>query len=377
MTQPNSRILLFGATGYTGRITAQLLTQSGAAPVLVGRNESALAQMVKELGETSPAGRKPSFELADATAPDSVRALLHSQDDVLISTVGPFARLGQAAVDAVIDAGAAYVDCSGEPSFIREMFEVQGPRALRTGARLLPAMGYDYAPGNLAGALLLSRSPASYTGVDIGYFVRGPYTASSGTMGTMGQIMLDPSYVFRGGELHQVRTGSQVQTFQFDERERDAVSMGGTEQFTLPVLDPALQDVNVFVGWAGRWSKAASAAGALTSNALHLPGVGQAMGLVMRAALGGVSDRGPAPHLRNKATSLVIAEGRDPDGEVTGRVTLHGPNPYDLTGQLLAWSARMLSRRADKQAGTLGPVSAFGLDAYVAGCMALGLAQTD
>jgi short subunit dehydrogenase-like uncharacterized protein len=376
MSQPNSRILLFGATGYTGRITASLLTKSGAAPVLVGRNKSALVRMVENLSEESPAGRKPTYELADASAPESVRALLQSQDDVLISTVGPFARLGKPAVAAVVDAGAAYVDCSGEPTFIREMFESWGPKAQRTGARLLPAMGYDYAPGNLAAGLLLQRG-GSVTGMDIGYFVRGPYTPSSGTMGTMGQIMLEPSYVFRDGTVQTERTGGQVHSFDLDGVGCDAVSMGGSEQFAIPAYHPALQNLDVYVGLAGRWSKAASAAGAITSNALNVPGIGQAMGIVMRAALGGVSDRGPAPHQRIKATSVVMAIGRDASGEQTGKVTVEGPNPYDLTGHLLAWSARMLSRRADKQVGTLGPVSAFGLDAYVAGCMALGLAQTD
>lgn len=377
MSDSGSRILLFGATGYTGRITAKLLVKSGAAPVLVGRSEPALQEMVDQLSPQAPAGRKPTFEVADANRPETLRALLHSQDDVLISTVGPFERLGRGVVEAVIDAGAAYVDCTGEPSFIRDVFEKYGRRAERTGARLLPAMGYDYAPGNLAGSILISRCDPQPDHIDVAYFVRGPYSSSSGTIGTMAGVMLAPSYALKEGEIIAQRTGAGVKTFRVGDSDRTGVTIGGTEQFALRTMDPLLRDVNVYVGWAGRWSRAASAAGAMTSNAMQVPGIGIAVGAVMRATVGGASDTGPAAHQRTKASSYVVAESPDPGGGPVRRVQVEGPNPYDLTGQLLAWSARMLSRRAEKGVGTMGPVAAFGLDAFVAGCMAMGLAETD
>lgn len=377
MSDTGSRILLFGATGYTGRITASILVRSGAAPVLVGRSETALRELVRKLSPDAPAGRKPTYAIADATSPETLRSLLRSPDDVLISTVGPFQRLGRAAVEAVIDAGAAYVDSTGEPSFIREVFERHGRRAERTGARLLPAMGYDFAPGNLASSLLISRCDPPPERVDVGYFVRGPYSPSSGTVGTMAGIMLAPSYALKNGEIISQRTAAGVRSFRVGDANKDGVSIGGTEQFALRAIDPVLHDVNVYVGWTGRWSRAASAAGAMTSNAMQVPGIGTAVGAVMRAAVGGASDTGPAAHQRSRATSFVVAESPDPDGGPVRRVQVEGPNPYDLTGQLLTWSARMLSRRAEKNVGAMGPVSAFGPDAFVAGCMALGLAETD
>jgi short subunit dehydrogenase-like uncharacterized protein len=101
------------------------------------------------------------------------------------------------------------------------------------------------------------------------------------------------------------------------------------------------------------------------------------MGAVFRSALGGASAEGPADHVRARSRSIVVAEGTDADGETLGRIMIEGVNPYDLTATLLTWSARMLSRRADKGVGALGPAEAFGLDALVSGCLALGLAEVD
>src|SRR6266511_683598 len=108
------KIVLFGATGYTGRLVAGALVAAGAAPLLAGRDQKRLDAL-----ETA---------IADAARPESLRALLE-QGDVLVSTVGPFALRGAAALRAAVQAGATYLDSAGEPSFIREVFEVEGPRA--------------------------------------------------------------------------------------------------------------------------------------------------------------------------------------------------------------------------------------------------------
>jgi short subunit dehydrogenase-like uncharacterized protein len=377
MSDSGGRILLFGATGYTGRITASILAKAGAAPVLVGRSASAVQEMVHQLSPDAPVGREPTHAVADANEPETLRALVESPNDVLISTVGPFQRLGHAAVEAVVEAGAAYADSAGEPSFIREVFERHGRRAERSGARLVPAMGYDFAPGNLASSLLIARYDPPIEQIDVGYFVRGPYSPSSGTVGTMAGIVLAPSYSLKSGQILTQRTAAGVRSFRVGDAVRDGVSIGGTEQFTLRAIDPVLRDVNVYVGWTGRWSRAASAAGVMTSNAMQVPGLGTAVGAVMRATVGGASDTGPAAHQRARATSFVVAESPDPGGGPTRRVQVEGPNPYDLTGQLLAWSATMLSHRMEKNVGAMGPVTAFGHDAFVAACMAVGLMETN
>ena len=119
--------MLFGATGYTGDLTARSLVQAGARPVLAARSAERLERLAGELGGLET-------RVADVSRPDTVRALVEP-GDVLISTVGPFTRWGDAAAEAAIAARATYFDSTGEPAFIRRVFEHHGPAARRRAAR--------------------------------------------------------------------------------------------------------------------------------------------------------------------------------------------------------------------------------------------------
>src|ERR1700677_460157 len=164
------RIVLYGATGYTGALTAQAMIASGARPVLAGRDQSRLTALAARLGQAGD-GTELETAVASAERPGSLRGLIGA-GDVLVSTAGPFMKVGRPVVAAAVDAGAVYLDSTGEPPFIRQVFEEFGPRAERTGAVLLTAFGYDYVPGNLAGALALQAAGGAAR-VQIGYFVRG------------------------------------------------------------------------------------------------------------------------------------------------------------------------------------------------------------
>src|SRR2546421_4716377 len=145
------RIVVFGATGYTGRLVADALVELGARPVLAARSAEKVEQMAEELGGLET-------QTADVAQPKTVRALVES-GDVLVSTVGPFQRFGDPALDAAIDGrAAAYIDSTGEAPFIQRVFEVTGPRAKRARCALLTAFGYDFVPGNLAAALALREA---------------------------------------------------------------------------------------------------------------------------------------------------------------------------------------------------------------------------
>ena len=93
------RAICFGATGFTGRLTAEAMVRAGMAPVLAGRSAEALIDLTGELAGLGPIDRPPTWQVADARDPGSVRALITSPDDVIVTTVGPFLRFGSAAVD--------------------------------------------------------------------------------------------------------------------------------------------------------------------------------------------------------------------------------------------------------------------------------------
>lgn len=372
------RIVLLGATGFTGRLTAEAMVRAGLAPVLAGRRHDAVARLADRLAPLSPrASAQPTIAVADADDPASVRRLLQAPSDVLVTTVGPFVEFGDAAVDAAVEAGAAYLDSTGEPPFIRRVFEEYGPRAEATGARLITAFGYDYVPGNLAGALALRRCrragrPAS--GLDIGYFIEGNFGISSGTRASAAGVLLAPGYARHGGELIERRsTGGRTREFDLGRgRLWRGLPVSGSEHLALPLADPGVQDVDVWLGWAGRWTSAASAAGGALGAVAAVPGLGDRAMRGLRRRLSRTTGEGPDAAARAGARTVVQAEARDAVGRPLASVRVEGPSPYDLTAELLAWGAAMAATH-DMSPGAHGPVDAFGLDELERGCADMGL----
>ena len=357
--------MLFGATGYTGRLTAEALAAAGARPVLAGRDRARLEALAERLGGL------PVAE-ADTSRPDSVRALVGA-GDVLVSTVGPFLTRGEPAVRAAVEAGAAYLDSTGEPPFLRRVFEEFGPRAAGRCA-LVPAFGYDFVPGNLAGALALSEAPAA-TRVTVGYFATGRGGFSSGTMASGAGLLLEPGFAWRDGRLRRERTARRVRSFSIGGRDRLAVSYAGGEHYTLPRLAPALREVDVYLGWFGRRSRAVQGLSAVGAPLARIPGVRQ-LTRVVTGPLRRRTGQGPTEATRRAGRSLVVAIATDDQGRERARVHLQGPDPYTLTARLLAWAATRAASGGLKGTGALGPVDAFGLDTLQAGATAAGLERT-
>jgi len=364
------KIVLFGATGYTGRLVAGALVAGGAAPLLAGRDRDRLDSLSARLGGLETA-------IADAAGPESLRSLL-DRGDVLVSTVGPFALRGEAALGAAVQAGAVYLDSTGEPSFIRRVFEVEGPRAADRAA-LVPAFGYDFVPGNLAGALALRMAGDGAARVDIGYLLTGRLgvgSASSGTVASTGGLMLEPSFAWRGGRIVAERSAGSVRSLPVRGRRSAAVSIGGTEHFALPRVAPTLQEVNVCLGGFGQLAYASPAISALVSLGARLPGANRLVAATTsrRARRSG---RGPDESARSRSGSDVVAIAYDASGGELATVLLEGPNSYTFTGSILAWGARCAAEGGVEGTGALGPVDAFGLEALEAGVAAAGFRRVD
>jgi short subunit dehydrogenase-like uncharacterized protein len=362
---PN-RILLFGATGYTGRLTAQELVARGSRPTLAARNEEALKALSAELGGLE-------YAIADVSRPDTVHALV-GQSDVLISTVGPFARWGGPALDAAIDAGAIYLDSTGESAFIREVFEKRDAPARASGASLLTAFGYDYVPGNLAASIALDRAGDRATKISVGYFMTGrisPKEAmSGGTAATLAEGILAPHFAFRDGRLQTERAAKRVRGFDARGKKFSAVSVGSSEHFTLPKIHQSLREVDAYLGWFGPGSKAMQGFSLLA----EVPGVPAGSERLARRFVKG-SRGGPDEAARAKTGSLIVAEASDASGNVIERVELDGPNGYTLTGAFLAWGAIQAAEHGVSGPGSLGPVQAYGLEILTKACEEMGLKE--
>jgi len=363
------RIVLFGATGFTGELCARALARRGVAPLLAGRDASRLARLGAELGA--------EHVVADATREATVRALVE-RGDVLVSTVGPFAQVGTPAVAAAAGAGAHYLDSTGEGTFVREVFERHGPRAAASGCGLLPAFGYDFVPGNLAGALALRDARARAVSVDVGYFVRGRAggsATSGGTRRSGAGIALQPAHAWRDGRLVRERPAARLAEFRVAGRTRAAVSLGGTEAYALPRLAP-LRDVTTYLGWLSSLAPVAQRLSPVVAAVGALPGARAAVG-ALASRLVPASTGGPGEDARGAVRTYAVAVARDAAGRTVGEAHVTGPNPYELTGELLAWGAQAAAGGALRGTGALGPVDGLGLEALEAGCAELGLRRVD
>jgi short subunit dehydrogenase-like uncharacterized protein len=361
-----ARIVVFGATGYTGGNIARELVVRGARPVLAARSAERLALLADELGGLETV-------VADVRRPASVADLVEA-GDVLLSTVGPFVRWGRPALHAAIDRGAWYLDSTGEPAFIRTVFEEFGPRAADAGTRLVTAFGFDWVPGNLAGALALRAAGPDATRVDIGYFMRGA-AMSGGTRASMVQAAIRPGFGFRGGRLRTERIGARVTGFTLrNGRWRTGVSVAGSEHLALPPLHPTLRDVNVALGQALPMMSAVPVATGAFDLAMRVPGSRAVTEAFVRRGVQG-STGGPSAETRAKGGCSVIAEARSAAGELLHTVQLDGPDAYDFTFRILAWGAMTAAAQGMLGVGALGPVEAFGLDALTGAAAAAGLTE--
>ena len=362
----SSRIVLLGATGYTGALTAEALVARGARPVLAGRNEEKLAALAGRLGDLETAR-------ADVGDPAAVRALL-GPGDVLVTTVGPFLRLGEPALAAATDAGAVYLDSTGEPPFVRRVFEEFGPRAGR--ATLVPAFGLDYVPGNLAGALALEEAGERAHRLDVGYSLQGNrgQAFSRGTLVSSMGVLFEAGFAFTGGRLAAQTPGRHAWRFDAAGRTRQGLSIGGSEHLTLPSLAPTLREVGVYLDWLGPATTPAHLLSPLTDLAARIPGAGAAAQRLAEAVGRRVAE-GPSAANADTARTVTVAEVRDRGGELVSRVVLQGPEPYGFTGAMLAWGATMAADGGVRTTGAAGPVQAFGLAELTAGAAEAGLVR--
>jgi short subunit dehydrogenase-like uncharacterized protein len=360
------RIVVFGATGYTGRKTAEALVARGERPVLAGRSAERLATLASELGGQETA-------VADVGDPASIARLVE-RGDVLVATVGPFVRYGRPAVEAAIERGAHYLDSTGEPPFIREVFERYGLAAARSGVGLLTAMGYDWVPGNLAGALALERAGEAAVRIDTGYYYIGPAGMSGGTRASTAANMTEPVFAWRDGRIVTERAARRMRTFNLGGVERPAVSVGTSEHFGLPRFAPQLREVNSYLGWFGALSRPMQAFGAMGAAIGAVPGARKLINAAGARFVKG-STGGPEEAALAKVESHIVAIAYDDGGNELAEVHVRGVDGYTFTARLLAWAAARIAADGLAFSGALGPVEAFGLRELEAGAAEAGIAE--
>ena len=151
-------IIVYGATGYTGRLVAEYLDQhygdrdDGPKWAMAGRSLDKLEQVRDEIGapDTTP------LVVADANDPASLEAMCN-RTRVVLTTVGPYQLYGDALVEACVKTGTDYADLCGEPAWMREQIDKHEAAAKESGARICFSSGFDSIPFDL-GVLMTQKA---------------------------------------------------------------------------------------------------------------------------------------------------------------------------------------------------------------------------
>ncbi|MEV5430448.1 saccharopine dehydrogenase NADP-binding domain-containing protein [Streptomyces sp. NPDC052701] len=179
-------IVLFGATGFVGTLTAEYLAAhapEGLRWAVAGRSREKL----RRLRERLPGGPGIGVVHADVSDPASLRALAeHAR--VVATTVGPYVTYGEELAAACADTGTDYLDLTGEPEFVDLVYVRHDARARETGARLVHACGFDSVPHDLGVYFTVRHLPEGVP-LTVDGFVTADAAFSGGTLASaLGQL---------------------------------------------------------------------------------------------------------------------------------------------------------------------------------------------
>jgi short subunit dehydrogenase-like uncharacterized protein len=235
-SQRDFDIVVFGATGFTGALTAEYLAAHAPAGTrwgLAGRNRAKLDALREKLGADT------GIIEADIADPDALRTVAKSAR-VVVTTVGPYIRYGEPLVAACAEAGTDYVDLTGEPEFVDRMYLRHHAAAERTGARLVHACGFDSIPHDLGALFTVQQLPA-----DAPLTVRG-YVSAGGrpSGGTLDSALTMMSRSRQVAAVHAKRRRAEPRDG--DRRARAIAGRPGYDAgvrawvLPLPTIDPQI-----------------------------------------------------------------------------------------------------------------------------------------
>jgi len=339
----SGNILIYGATGYTGKLIARTARQQGLEPILAGRDGEKVKAVAQPLGL---AWR--SFDLADPARVDvGLKDIA-----VILNAAGPFSATSRPMADACIRGRVHYLDITGEID-VFEALAARDAEAKAAGVMLLPGVGFDVAPSDCLAAHLKRRLPDA---TDLKIYIGGAATLSRGTMKTAIEGIAAGTRVRRGGRIVALdRAGSGSCDFGQGARSTAPISWGDVSTAFHSTGIP-----NIEVQF-----EATSAVKALA----RLPGfVTSFLGRpFMQAFLKARVDRqpeGPSDEARRSGQVVLVGVARNEAESVRSRLTT--PDGYALTGMT---SVDFANRAASGQfkAGFQTPSLAYGADAIL-GC---------
>ena len=339
-------IALYGATGYTGRLVAAELAAAKADFVLSGRNRGKLESLAEELdGNVAVQAAALDDEVA-------LRSLL-ADCAAVIDCAGPFIRHGEPVLRAAVETETHYLDTTGEQAYMRLAFDHYGPEAEVAGIAVIPAMGFDYAPGDML-ASLTARGMGELDEIALSYAWRD-FQPSHGTARSALEVLSGEDVEWSNLKWQPASGGLGRGSFEFPEpigRQR-MIRYPSGEQITVP-RHVATRNVRTTMN-ATAFAPPGMAAGVQL--------LGRPLGLALRTPLkrllyAGISrlPEGPSPQQRASMRFMIVCEARR--GEEESRETISGRDVYGLTAAAVSRGGMAAAERGFSASGALAPSQA-------------------
>ena len=349
-----ARLAVYGATGYTGRLVARELRDRGIDAVLCGRDAVKLRSLVDTLGVDWP------VRCAAVDDAPALRKALRGADAV-ISCAGPFTFYGAPVIEAALDAGAHYVDTSGEQPYIWRVFEHLDGAARKAERAIVPAVGFDYLPGDLIAALA-ARGHEPLDELLIAYHVTG-FGMSRGTLRSGMEMLSSDDLEYAGGEWRKAGRPPLRETLDFGEPigRQPVVRYPGGEVVTAP------RHVDT-TSVRYRWATSAFAPHPSVAEAVPLtfPALRVLLRTPLRQAAEAQIDRllpeGPPDDARRAGRWTILAEARGTAG-TRGRAVVSGGDMYGITAVIAVRAAELLA--GSDRSGVLAPAQAYDAEEFL------------
>jgi short subunit dehydrogenase-like uncharacterized protein len=352
----NGPIAVYGATGYTGRLVVAELAEAGADFVIAGRNPDKLEELRGDLALEAPT---VPARLDD---PASLRDLL-ADCAAVINCAGPFVLHGEPVLRAAVETRTHYLDTTGEQPWMKLAFERYGPGAADAGVAVIPAMGFDYLPGDMLAALTAEgMGEVDEVTVAYGWF---DFEPTRGTMQTTLEVLSGEAVEWRKLQWLPAEKPLGPASFDFAApigRQRMLRYPAG-EQITIPrhVATRRVRTLLTASTFAPtpRLAPLMQLLARPTGLALRTP-----LKRAVQAAVARLPE-GPTEGKRAACHYTIVCEvtrGRD-----VRRGTLHGRDTYGITAALIVRGALEAARGGLSGRGALAPAQAFDPKEFLAG----------
>lgn len=187
-------LLVFGATGFTGSMTARYLAVHAPTSLrwaIAGRSRAKLDQVKARLVAQEPTAERVGTIVASVDDPQSLQRMA-AATQVLITTVGPFIDYGEPVVRACLDQRTDYIDITGEPNYVQLLLARYARAAAERGVRLVPSCGFDAIPADLGALYTVLQLPPDQP-IELAGYLSFKATFSGGTEQSAIKSAMPPS----------------------------------------------------------------------------------------------------------------------------------------------------------------------------------------